>query len=149
MERVWLLQHQQALLHVTFQDVLYTGMNQCTHVQGELLMIECSSFSGIGLGKEDAQVLAEKVMTNKKKKENWINTRVLIIDESKFVSLYDGCLSHYYLVSMVDGQLFDKIEYVARAIRQNSAPFGGLQVTSRSMYANVFIHTSFLGGDYG
>ena len=31
---------------------------------------------------------------------------------------------------MVDGGLFDKIEQIARNIRGNNKPFGGLQVSS-------------------
>ena len=31
-------------------------------------------------------------------------------------------------VSMISGELFDKIEYVARAVRQCEKPFGGIQV---------------------
>lgn len=42
---------------------------------------------------------------------------------------------------MVDGQLFDKIEYVARAVRQNSAPFGGLQVITGPFHANAYIYS--------
>lgn len=53
-------------------------------------------------------------------------------------------LNSWLLVSMIDGHLFDKLvsgflcfaavelinfqEYVARAVRKNSAPFGGIQV---------------------
>ena len=39
-------------------------------------------------------------------------TKVLVIDE----------------VSMLEAEFFDKIEYVARKVRDNEEPFGGLQV---------------------
>ena len=42
----------------------------------------------------------------------WRQCEVLIIDE----------------VSMVDGAFFDKLEYVARWIRHNTRPFGGIQL---------------------
>lgn len=45
------------------------------------------SFAGIGLGSEDLEKLKAKVMSNKKASERWIQTKVLIIDESKF-SIY-------------------------------------------------------------
>lgn len=32
------------------------------------------------------------------------------------------------VVSMMDGDLFDKLENVARLIRKNEKPFGGMQV---------------------
>lgn len=41
-----------------------------------------------------------------------MRTKVLIIDE----------------VSMVDGELFDKLEELARKIRNNGRPFGGIQL---------------------
>jgi hypothetical protein len=31
-------------------------------------------------------------------------------------------------VSMVDGKLFDKLEYIARVVRNSEIPFGGIQV---------------------
>lgn len=32
------------------------------------------------------------------------------------------------VVSMMDGDLFDKLEQVARSLRKNEKPFGGMQV---------------------
>lgn len=140
MELAWLSQHPQALLLVTFLVVLYTGVESICIVTRNKSLIYLCSFSGIGLGKDNADILAEKVMANKKKRDNWINTRVLIIDESKSY-LQDECLYLiHYLVSMVDGQLFDKIEYVARAVRQNSAPFGGLQVNIRFSFMSMSLY---------
>jgi hypothetical protein len=39
----------------------------------------------------------------------------------------DGYLSPI-VVSMMDGDLFDKLEQVARLLRKNERPFGGMQV---------------------
>lgn len=41
-----------------------------------------------------------------------MRTKILIVDE----------------VSMVDGDLFDKLEEIARKIRNNGRPFGGIQL---------------------
>jgi ATP-dependent DNA helicase PIF1 len=41
-----------------------------------------------------------------------MRAKVLIIDE----------------VSMVDGDLFDKLEAIARQLRNNGRPFGGIQL---------------------
>lgn len=41
------------------------------------------SFSGIGLGLEDASLLIQKIRKNKKASGRWMRTKVLIIDESK------------------------------------------------------------------
>lgn len=70
------------------------------------------SFAGIGLGKEPATELIKKVRRNPKTRQRWIRTKVLIVDE----------------VSMIDGDLFDKLEQVARIVRNNGSPFGGIQL---------------------
>lgn len=84
-----------------------TGLAAC-NVGGVTL----HSFAGIGLGKEPASELVKKIKKNQKAKHRWMRTKILIIDE----------------VSMVDGELFDKLEAVARAIRNNGRPFGGIQL---------------------
>jgi ATP-dependent DNA helicase PIF1 len=68
--------------------------------------------AGIGLGKEDASVLVKKVRRNPVAKQRWLKTKCLIIDE----------------VSMVDGDLFDKLSQIGRQIRGNGRPWGGLQL---------------------
>ncbi|RXW21685.1 hypothetical protein EST38_g4179 [Candolleomyces aberdarensis] len=70
------------------------------------------SFAGIGLGIESAEDLATKIRKNKKAAARWLRTRVLIIDE----------------VSMVDGDLFDKLAKIGSILRKSSVAFGGIQV---------------------
>ena len=84
-----------------------TGLAAC-NVGGVTL----HSFSGIGLGKEAVPELVRKIKKNQKAKNRWIRTKVLIVDE----------------ISMVDGELFDKLEGIARTIRNNGRPFGGIQL---------------------
>lgn len=84
-----------------------TGLAAC-NIGGVTL----HSFSGIGLGKESAPDLVKKITKNQKAKTRWLRTRVLIIDE----------------ISMVDGDLFDKLEEIARRIRKNGRPFGGIKL---------------------
>ena len=84
-----------------------TGLAAC-NVGGVTL----HSFAGIGLGKEAAPELVKKIKRNQKAKNRWLRTKVLIVDE----------------ISMVDGDLFDKLEAIARAIRNNGRPFGGIQL---------------------
>lgn len=84
-----------------------TGLAAC-NVGGVTL----HSFAGIGLGKEAVPDLVKKIKRNAKAKQRWMRTKVLIIDE----------------ISMVDGDLFDKLEAIARAIRNNGRPFGGIQL---------------------
>ncbi len=84
-----------------------TGLAAC-NIGGVTL----HSFGGIGLGKEPAPELVKKISRNQKAKNRWTRTKVLIIDE----------------ISMVDGDLFDKLETIARLIRKNGRPFGGIQL---------------------
>jgi len=70
------------------------------------------AFAGIGLGKEDAATLVKKVYANKLTSHRWQRARALIIDE----------------VSMIDSDLFDKVDYVARQLKTPGRPFGGLQL---------------------
>jgi ATP-dependent DNA helicase PIF1 len=84
-----------------------TGLAAC-NIGGVTL----HSFGGIGLGKESVPELVKKISRTAKAKNRWIRTKVLIIDE----------------ISMVDGDLFDKLEAIARLIRKNGRPFGGIQL---------------------
>lgn len=84
-----------------------TGLAAC-NVGGVTL----HSFAGIGLGKEAVPELVRKIKRSQKAKLRWMRTKVLIIDE----------------ISMVDGDLFDKLEGIARIIRNSGRPFGGIQL---------------------
>lgn len=84
-----------------------TGLAAC-NIGGVTL----HSFAGIGLGKEEVPELVKKIKRNQKAKQRWLRTKVLIIDE----------------VSMVDADLFDKLENVARLVRNNGRAFGGIQL---------------------
>ncbi|RMZ76518.1 hypothetical protein DV738_g4885, partial [Chaetothyriales sp. CBS 135597] len=84
-----------------------TGLAACV-IEGQTL----HSWAGIGLGKEAVPELLKKIKRNAKTKTRWLRTKVLVVDE----------------VSMVDGALFDKLEQIARVIRNNGRPFGGIQL---------------------
>ncbi|KAK9359848.1 PIF1-like helicase-domain-containing protein [Lipomyces starkeyi] len=84
-----------------------TGLAAC-NVGGVTL----HSFAGFGLGKDDLPTLVKRIRRNKKAMQRWLRTKVLIMDE----------------ISMVDGELFDKLEAIARQIRNKDSPFGGIQL---------------------
>lgn len=84
-----------------------TGLAAC-NIGG----ITLHSFCGIGLGQEDAEGLLKKVRNNPQALKRWKKIKTLIIDET----------------SMIDGNLFDKLEYLARKIKRKTVPFGGIQV---------------------
>lgn len=73
------------------------------------------SFCGIGYADElTPEELTNKILKQGSKKwlNNWRAITTLIIDE----------------ISMLDGKLFDKLECIARRVRSNNLPFGGLQL---------------------
>ncbi|KAI0369205.1 hypothetical protein BV20DRAFT_417843 [Pilatotrama ljubarskyi] len=89
-----------------------TGIAAC-NVGG----VTIHSFAGIGLGAEPAEQLATKVRKNKKATARWLRT--------KRHQLKSGLA-----VSMVDGDLFDKLAFIGSNIRKRPEPFGGIQVRS-------------------
>ena len=80
------------------------------------------SFAGIGLGRDSAKELADKVASKQAVCKRWLSCRALIIDE----------------ISMLDGTLFEKLDFVARTVRgarcmptthdPSDEPFGGIQL---------------------
>ena len=69
------------------------------------------AFAGIGRGEGDKEVLLRYAM-RPDTAFRWRQVTTLIIDE----------------ISMMDGEFFDTLEYIARNVRGNSKPFGGIQL---------------------
>ena len=69
------------------------------------------SFLGIGLGQDTLEDLVKKLKKYRKVKI-WKSIKTLVIDE----------------ISMLCPTLFDKLEAVARILRKNEKPFGGIQL---------------------
>ncbi|KAK6888304.1 ATP-dependent DNA helicase PIF1 [Candida tropicalis] len=86
-----------------------TGLAAC-NIGG----ITLHSFAGIGLGQGSVDSLYKKVRRNKTAFKRWQETKVLVIDE----------------ISMVDGNLLDKMNELAKKIRKSNAPFGGIQLVA-------------------
>jgi len=91
-------------------------------------------YSGIGTGDKDVDTLYKKIIKMKNIKKRWCITDILIIDE----------------ISMMDGDLFDKLEILARKIRKIDEPFGGIQLIISGDFlqlppikSNVFCYESF------
>ena len=70
------------------------------------------SWSGIKLGRGDIEQIVSQVARNKRAKKNWKFAKILIIDET----------------SMMSKKIFDVLEVVARIVRGNNRPFGGIQI---------------------
>ena len=70
------------------------------------------SWSGIRLGKGPKGPIIQSILRNKRLVKTWRQTQILIIDE----------------VSMMSLKIFELLEETARVVRNNPAPFGGIQV---------------------
>jgi len=71
------------------------------------------SYSGIGTGQKDINDIYKNIIKfSNSYKKRWLETGVLIIDE----------------ISMMEANIFDKLEILAKKIRKSDEPFGGIQV---------------------
>lgn len=69
------------------------------------------AFAGIGTGAGSLQQCI-RLASRDYPASNWRKCQFLVIDE----------------ISMIDGEFFDKLEAVARAVRKSKKPFGGIQL---------------------
>jgi len=70
------------------------------------------SWAGIGLGEEEVGVLIAKINKNRKAAARLESVKVLLIDE----------------VSMIKGELLDKLDIILKYFRRSSMPFGGVKL---------------------
>jgi ATP-dependent exoDNAse (exonuclease V) alpha subunit len=121
----------------------YAGKEDSIAVTASTGMAACNiggmtihSFAGIGLGTGTVENLCASVRKNKKALNRWLKAKVLIIDEGTTeeprVLKSRDMLIPSFLVSMVDGELFDKLNKVGQKLRKKVQPFGGIQVRSHS-----------------
>ena len=70
------------------------------------------SFAGLGIGEESTEQIVAKVLKNRRVKERLRATDVMFLDE----------------VSMIKGDLLDKLDGVMKSVRHCYDPFGGVQM---------------------
>ncbi len=70
------------------------------------------SWTGVGLAKESKELLLSKIYQKRNKINRWKFIQYLIIDE----------------ISMLGQNLFEKLDYIAKNIRGNDLPFGGIKL---------------------
>lgn len=101
------------LFRHNFSQVKNIGITSTTGISAILVNgSTVHSFLGIGLGTSSAQTLATKLSHSAYYRKRWRQLETLIIDE----------------VSMLSPNLFDKLEEIARTVRENKSPFGGIQL---------------------
>ncbi|XP_022087806.1 ATP-dependent DNA helicase PIF1-like [Acanthaster planci] len=83
-----------------------TGVAAC-HIGGTTL----HQFAGIGSGNHPL-LQCIQLASRPARKQLWRKCRHLVVDE----------------ISMIDGELFTKLEAIARAVKGNNKPFGGIQL---------------------
>lgn len=84
-----------------------TGLAAC-NIGGVTL----HSFAGVGLGNGEVTKLYRKVRRSRKHVKRWESISALVIDE----------------ISMLDGELLEKLDFIAQKIRKNHRPFGDIQL---------------------
>ena len=96
-----------------FKDIHVCALTGCAAVLLNCNAKTVHSFAGIGLGNGTIEHLVQKIKQNKFAKNMWRTTEILIVDE----------------VSMMSLKLFDALNHIGKAMRNNcSRPFGGIQV---------------------
>ena len=96
-----------------FRDIHVCALTGCASVLLNCNAKTVHSFAGIGLGNAPIDQLIQKIRQNKYAKNLWRTTEILVIDE----------------VSMMSLKLFDTLNQIGKAIRNNnSRAFGGIQV---------------------
>jgi ATP-dependent DNA helicase PIF1 len=89
------------------------GLTSLTGVSALLIGgVTLHSYLGIGLGLSSFEQLYKKVRYNKIMNNRWMRLDLLIVDE----------------VSMFSIELFEKLEKLARHLRKDNRPFGGIQL---------------------
>ena len=80
-------------------------------------------WTGLGIARESVDELIHKIMSrrNATARRRWQTTNVLIIDE----------------VSMLEPEYFAKLEQVAKIVRKDSRPFGGIQIILTGDFAQL------------
>jgi len=86
------------------------------------------SYLGIGIGTKSVGAMAKLIMAKNYLKLRWQKLQILIIDE----------------ISMLNPELFDKLEEIARIVRCNQLPFGGIQL----IISGDFLQLPAINSDY-
>ena len=93
------------------KQICVTAMTGCAAILLDCNATTINTWGSLGIGEDDYDKIIKKIRLYKKK-DNWLKTEILIIDE----------------VSMMSQYTFEMIDYIARKLRKNEKPFGGIQV---------------------
>lgn len=96
----------------SFKDIHVTALTGCASILLDCKAKTLHSWAGIGLGNGTTEQLIMKIKKNKFQKAIWKGTDILVVDE----------------VSMLSLKLFNMLNEIGKAIRNNPKPFGGIQL---------------------
>jgi len=87
------------------------------------------SWGAVSPNCQDLDSVIKCIRTCKPALQRWKKAKVLIIDEGTSPRVFAMSLVQFFVVSMVDGQLFEQLEAIATKLRKKTdKPFGGIQV---------------------
>jgi ATP-dependent DNA helicase PIF1 len=98
-------------IYDTFDSVTITALTGCAATLLGDSASTLHSWAGIGLGGDNIDDLVKEIRI-RKKADNWRRCQILVIDE----------------VSMLTGVMLDTLNAIAKIIRKNELPFGGIQL---------------------
>lgn len=94
------------------KNIQLTAMTGVAAIQLHETAKTLHSWAGIGLGDQSINQYVTKIRSSKALLDKWKKIEILVIDE----------------VSMLPDDLFDKLEEIARIIKQSTKSFGGIQI---------------------
>ena len=114
------------------RKIVVTALTGCAAVLLGHNSKTLNSWSGIGIANKDVDTIIQSVVANNRKRKNWLQCDVLIIDE----------------VSMLSKRIFEILDRLGKLIRRNDKPFGGIQVIfSGDFYQLPPVGDGFDGSD--
>jgi ATP-dependent DNA helicase PIF1 len=93
-------------------SIFVTAMTGCAAINIDINATTLHRWAGLGLMKEPVDVLVKKLRGNRRVLNRWRKTKIIITDE----------------ISMMGRQLFEKFDAIARIVRDNELPWGGIQL---------------------
>lgn len=100
-----------------YKDVEYSNIQVCALTGVAAILLQASaktvhSFSGIGVSNASNEAILQKIKHSGYYRKNWREVDILIIDE----------------VSMMSQHMFELLDCIAKNVRKNTRPFGGIQI---------------------
>jgi len=104
-------------IHNWYTNARTKNIQVCALTGCAAVLLQCNaktlhSWAGIGIGNGEVNDIINKLSDNKWKKKNWLVVDILIIDE----------------ISMMSSKLLSILDGIAKRVRKNSLPFGGIQI---------------------